>query len=816
MLRTTRWVAAIIFLYSFPGYAEETFDTHFMIGGMRGEKVSEYRFDNKQPLPGNYELDFYVNHQWRGKKDITIPESPAKPCLPKVLLTTLGVKTDNLNTEDNCILLDEAVHGGQYQWDISEHRLNLTVPQAYINELERGYVPPESWDRGIDAFYTSYNLSQYRSYDSNNNSNTASYGRFNSGLNLFSWQLHSDASYSKPDDMKGKWQSNTLYLERGWSQILSTVQIGENYTSSLIFDSLRFSGIRLFRDMQMLPDSMQSFTPLVQGVAQSNALITVSQNGYTIYQKEVPPGPFTIADLQLSGSGSDLDVSIKEADGSVRSFLVPYSSVPNMLQPGVSNFDFIAGRSQIYGVKNQEDFLEANYIYGLNNLLTLYGGTILSDNYNAITLGNGWNTPLGAISFDATRSSSKLNNDTRHEGTSYQVAYNKYLLQTATHFSVAAWRYASQDYRTFSDHLYENDKINHQSDYDDFYDIGRKNSLSANIMQPLSNNLGNISLSALWRNYWGRSGNAKDYQFSYSNSWQRISYTFSASQSYDENDKEEERFNLFISIPFYWGDDIAKTRHQINLSNSTSFSKDGYSSNNTGITGIAGEHDQLNYGIYVNQQQQNNDTSLGTNLSWRTPIATIDGSYSHSKNTWQSGGSISSGLVVWPGGINITNQLSDTFAILDAPGLEGAHINGQKYNRTNSKGQVVYDLIIPHRENHLVLDIANSESETELQGNRQIIAPYRGAVSYVQFTTDQRKPWYIQALRPDGSPLTFGYDVLDLQENNIGVVGQGSRLFIRVDEIPTGIKVALNDEQNLFCTITFQHVIDENKTYICQ
>ncbi|HGG1902045.1 TPA: fimbria/pilus outer membrane usher protein, partial [Escherichia coli] len=437
MLRTTRWVDAIIFLYSFPGYAEETFDTHFMIGGMKGEKVSEYHFDNKQPLPGNYELDFYVNNQWRGKQDITIPESPVKPCLPKVLLTKLGVKTGNLNTEDNCILLDEAVHGGQYQWDISEHRLNLTVPQAYINELERGYVPPESWDRGIDAFYTSYNLSQYRSYDSNNNSHTASYGRFNSGLNLFSWQLHSDASYSKPDDMKGKWQSNTLYLERGWSQILSTVQIGENYTSSLIFDSLRFSGIRLFRDMQMLPDSMQSFTPLVQGVAQSNALITVSQNGYTIYQKEVPPGPFTIADLQLSGSGSDLDVSIKEADGSVRSFLVPYSSVPNMLQPGISNFDFIAGRSQIYGVKNQEDFLEANYIYGLNNLLTLYGGTILSDNYNAITLGNGWNTPLGAISFDATRSSSKLNNDTRHEGTSYQVAYNKYLLQTATHFSVA-------------------------------------------------------------------------------------------------------------------------------------------------------------------------------------------------------------------------------------------------------------------------------------------------------------------------------------------------------------------------------------------
>ncbi|MFO6485407.1 hypothetical protein ACLBR5_28170 [Escherichia coli] len=56
---------------------------------------------------------------------------------------------------------------------------------------------------------------------------------------------------------------------------------------------------------------------------------------------------------------------------------------------------------------------------------------------------------------------------------------------------------------------------------------------------------------------------------------------------------------------------LPKHVHQINLSNSTSFSKDGYSSNNTGITGIAGEHNKLNYGIYVNQQQQNNDTSFG-------------------------------------------------------------------------------------------------------------------------------------------------------------------------------------------------------------
>ena len=143
------------------------------------------------------------------------------------------------------------------------------------------------------------------------------------------------------------WKSNTLYLERGFAQLLGTLRVGDMYTSSDIFDSVRFSGVRLFRDMQMLPNSKQNVTPRVQGIAQSNALVTIEQNGFVVYQKEVPPGPFAITDLQLAGGGADLDVSVKEADGSVTTYLVPYAAVPNMLQPGVSKYDFAAGRSHI-------------------------------------------------------------------------------------------------------------------------------------------------------------------------------------------------------------------------------------------------------------------------------------------------------------------------------------------------------------------------------------------------------------------------------------------------------------------------------------
>lgn len=83
---------------------------------------------------------------------------------------------------------------------------------------------------------------------------------------------------------------------------------------------------------------------------------------------------------------------------------------------------------------------------------------MLADNYNAFTLGTGWNTRIGAISVDATQSHSKQDNGDVFDGQSYQIAYNKYLTQTATRFGTAAYRYSSKDYRTFNDHVWANNK----------------------------------------------------------------------------------------------------------------------------------------------------------------------------------------------------------------------------------------------------------------------------------------------------------------------------------------------------------------------
>ncbi|MXU17370.1 fimbria/pilus outer membrane usher protein, partial [Escherichia coli] len=196
--------------------------------------------------------------------------------------------------------------------------------------------------------------------------------------------------------------------------------------------------------------------------------------------------------------------------------------------------------------------------YGLNNLLTLYAGTQLSDNYSSFVLGTGWNTPIGAVSVDFTHSHSEQDNGDVFNGQSYQIAWNKYLSQSGTQFSLAAWRYSSRDYRTFNDHVWANNRKSYNREDDSVYDIadyyqydfGRKNSFSVNINQSLPENWGYLSVSGQWRDYWERSGTGKDYQLSYSNSWERLSYTLSVSQTYDEDNREDRRINLYFSIPF--------------------------------------------------------------------------------------------------------------------------------------------------------------------------------------------------------------------------------------------------------------------------
>lgn len=133
------------------------------------------------------------------------------------------------------------------------------------------------------------------------------------------------------------------HITRAIIPLKSELVIGDSSTLSDIFDSVGFRGVQLASDEQMYPSSLQGYAPTVHGIAKSNASVTIKQNGYVIYQTHVPPGPFLIEDLFATSANGDLDVEVKENDGSISHYVVPFASIPTLLREGRVKYDVTLG-----------------------------------------------------------------------------------------------------------------------------------------------------------------------------------------------------------------------------------------------------------------------------------------------------------------------------------------------------------------------------------------------------------------------------------------------------------------------------------------
>ncbi|WP_180354978.1 fimbria/pilus outer membrane usher protein, partial [Salmonella enterica] len=99
------------------------------------------------------------------------------------------------------------------------------------------------------------------------------------------------------------YQHTATYLQRPLSAWRSQLTLGDSFSNGQVLDGVRVRGITLSTDDRMLAPSQQGYAPQIRGIADSNATVTVRQNGYTIYETQVAPGPFVIDDLYPTGYG---------------------------------------------------------------------------------------------------------------------------------------------------------------------------------------------------------------------------------------------------------------------------------------------------------------------------------------------------------------------------------------------------------------------------------------------------------------------------------------------------------------------------------
>jgi len=805
---------------------EYYFDSALFQGSAYGQNIA--RFNEKNIPEGDYLVDVYVNGELI-TSGASIHFSPApdgrqtQPCLPLSVMQAAKVK--NLPADDAsvpCRALKQWLPHADWQFDSATLQLRLTIPMTELVRQPHGYIPPSQWDSGALALFLRHNTNWSATHNSDSHSHYQYlWSGINAGTNLGLWQLRHQGNlrYASGNQSGNAYRYNSVrtWVQRPFAATNALMTLGDTYTDSSLFGSLSFNGIKFATDERMWPQGKRGYAPVVQGVAASSAHVVVKQLGKVIYETNVPPGPFLIDDLNNTRYQGDLDVEVIEASGKSARFTVPYSSVPDSIRPGNWRYSVALGRvRQYYDIENH--FLEGTLQRGVNNNLTVNVGSRIAKDYQAWLAGGVWATSWGAFGMNSTWSNARVENQQRQQGWRAELSYSK-TFTTGTNLVLAAYRYSTSGFRDLQDVLgvrrQEETGIHYYSD-----SLHQRNRLSATVSQPLDR-FGSLNLSASTADYYNNQSRISQLQLGYSNQWRGISYglnlarqrsgwdygrlNHSVYESHDSNRHEkytETTLSFNVSIPFDWGQSrstLAMNYNQSRQNRSTTLS----------MTGTSGKNSDLSWSVYAGYEDYRNSdddaaATFGGNLQQNTRFGAVRASYDQGENYRQAGLGASGTLVLHAGGITAGPYTSETFALIQADGAQGAVVQNGQGAVIDHFGYAILPSLSPYRTNNIALDTRKMRADAELAGGSKQVVPYAGAIAKITFATINGKAVLINVKMPDGGIPPMGAEVINGEGANVGMVGQGGQIYARLANPSGSLLVRWGKGINQRCRVAYQ------------
>ncbi|CNK81429.1 fimbria/pilus outer membrane usher protein [Yersinia aldovae] len=776
---------------------------------IHGLSVDVSRYMEENPVaPGTYDVMVIVNGKMVGKHNIRFEvysgESTAKPCFRLDQLDALGLRVELNGTthipenvkvaaKDQCYRLKDLISDSSSSYNSGDFELSITVPQFNLVKHPRGYIDSSLWDAGGPVGFLDYNSNIYSVFNGHHDNDSASNSYngnigLSAGVNIGEWRLRKRLNSSWANDDGMHTQNLYGYAATDITSLKSQLTVGDSDTNGNLFDSYGLRGVQLASDNRMLAEGIRNYSPVVRGVAESNARVTVRQRGQTVYETVVTPGAFELADIGTMAYGGDLEMTITESDGRTRTQRIPFSAPPMLLYRGVSQFDIAAGQLNDSSVNAHPTIVQGAYHYGLGNTYTLYSGAQLAENYSSVGIGNAFNTPIGGISMDVTHARSELADDRRSSGNSYKIDYSKYVGETDTNLTLAAYRYSSKGFYSFREASL--DHYGAKSGSDDI-DLRTRNRLSLSVSQRVADNM-SLNLNSSFYSYWGNQDTSKQYAVTFNHSLRYFSYAVTAlrtSNSSDSNKSNtsnnrdnENSYMLSISIPL-GGSGINRPVFS-SLYSMVSHDDAGNSVVQMNANGSSGEQSELTYGVgtsYASRSETSAAKTVTGNVNYQTPVGQFGMTASANNDaSKQLSASANGSLVAHRGGVTIGPRLGDApFAIVHAEGAEGAKLfngNGAKIDR---RGYAIMPSLTPYRENNIAIDYNDLPETVDVLENQKTVVPRTGAMIPVDMKTMIGAPLMLIVRDENKAFIPIGSELLDANGVSQGIVGQGGMAFIR-------------------------------------
>lgn len=771
---------------------EEKLDFSFLQGGT-GLNPDAWEAINGAYLPGQYLLDVVVNGAKPVKQRLEItPEEQSALCFNPAWLAKIGVVLSpeyakpGYQQARDCYVLSE-LPAVTVDLDVASQTLTLGLPQVALSSKPEDVA----WEYGHSALRLNYSANV-----GVNDVDTSLFGSVDLKANVGRWVVNSTATASEDNT-----DVSMFTATRAIQPWLADLSVGKTFVGEDLLGGASIYGAMLASNNSMRASDL-GYAPIFSGVANTNARVTLTQSGSTIYSEVVPPGPFAIRNVTLLSSG-DVEMVITERDGSQRRQVFPLTVMNGLITPGEHTFSLAAGsrdsRDSDYGAEGAMASL--GYGYGFNNL-TLRAGTLLHQDYQGLS--SSLTTSLGRIggvSLSGAWSRASYDDGVTESGARAQLAWNKTISEAGTGLYASVGRRLSDEFTEFSSFSprreYGCDGV-----YDDggLYDGGAlgcdagvatwgsqrvsRNELSAGVSQSLGQRF-NVGLTGWHRDYWheqvtesGLTANLGTWLYGANVS---LGGSLSQSRSNDGDNRNNWSASLSVSIPF-----TLSERRYSSFTTLTTGSQGGVGVN-TGISGSL--NDRFSYSAGGGR---GSDGELQSNLS----AAYIGDRVGTSASITQSAGgttgsaTITGSVLAVPaaGGVMLSRSVSDTVAVANIKDTPGVSFSSG-VDRSDANGNVVIPLT-SYRKNTVTVDAGTLPQDVELGVTSQTLVPSGQAVVYLPFETWTVHRYLLQVRQRNGEFIPGGTWAMDSQGTPLGFVAQNGVLLInavnKLDDVRLG------------------------------
>ena len=160
-------------------------------------------------------------------------------------------------------------------------------------------------------------------------------------------------------------------------------------------------------------------------------------------------------------------------------------------------------------------------------------------------------------------------------------------------------------------------------------------------------------------------------------------------------------------------------------------------------------------------------------------------------------------LVAHSQGILFGPDQVQTMVLVYAPQATGARVGNISGLSINKQGYAVIPYVTPYRLNDISLDPQGMPSTVELTETSHRIAPYAGSITKVNFSTKTGYAVFISTQTPNGGHLPFAAQVFNQNNEIVGMVAQGSRMYLRTPRTQDHLYVKWGQSNSEECQLDY-------------